>query len=129
MKYTFYIICALVLCCSCQKSWEERCTQEAREITETTCPQLVYNGIWQDSLTYNAQKNMFTYYYRVEGEIDNPAIFEQEKESMTASLKKEIINSIDLKPKKDRGVSFQCIYVSGSTGQIYLDFCCTPADY
>lgn len=132
MTRTIYsIICVILftLIVSCQMSWEERCANEALQTTQQTCPQQVYPDIWLDSLTYDAQQNLFTYYYHVDGKIDDPSIYEQEHENMIASLKQEIINSTDLKPKKDHGVGFRCIYLSGSTGKTYLDFSCTPADY
>lgn len=112
----------MALLCSCQKSWEERCTEEAQRITETTCPRQMPYDIIMDSMTYDAQLNRFHYYYRVTGERDKPEIFISGKEEMLDLLKQQYDNSIELKKYKDHGMSFRCIYYSGSTGQKYLDY-------
>ncbi len=118
----YIIIGMAALLCSCQKSWEERCAEEAQRITETTCPRQMPYDIIMDSMTYDAQLNRFNYYYRVAGERDKPEIFIAGKEEMLELLKQQYDNSIELKKYKEHGMSFRCIYYSGSTGQNYLDY-------
>lgn len=125
----FVPIVSVFLLLSChQKTWEERCLEEAANITFTQCPKDMGNGIVMDSITYEAASNSNTYYYSVNGEMDNDSLFQQEQESFKALLLSQIANSIDLKEKKDHGTIFRYIYTSETTKSCLLDCSFGPSD-
>lgn len=122
MKKIFYPILLILLMVSChQKSWEERCSEEALEYTLTHCPLDVGNGIRLDSLTYNAATNTNTYYYIVNDVADNDSFFQARKADIENDFLSAIASSIDLKPKKEHGTKLQYIYHSGSTKKKLFD--------
>lgn len=124
MKKQFYCLAVLsLLFVSChQKTWEERCAEEAKNYTYTHCPQNMGNGIVLDSLTYDAGQNCNTYYYSVHDELDNDSIFQAEAENFKAVLSSQIANSVELKEKKDHGTLLRYVYTSASTGKTLLEF-------
>ena len=72
----------------------------------------------------------FSYYYTVQGELDNPELLTDElmatyKETILASLR----NDISLRTFKERGFVFSYRYFSASTGELFTEASFTPEEY
>lgn len=120
---------AAMLLCSCQKSWPERCAEEARTITETLCPQPLGDGIVLDSMGYNKERNMYIYYYAYSMTPDIEKVFMQKREDSKDELREQVRNSVDLKKCKEHNMSFRYHYTNPQTGNVILDCTFTPEDY
>lgn len=121
-KLLYCSISLLFILCSCQqKSWEQRCVEDAQKYTLTHCPQDMGNGIFFDSLIYVQQTNTNEYYYSVHN-VDNDAqLFDSLKNDITLDLIEQITNSIELKPYKEHGMNLRYIYNSTTSGQVLYD--------
>lgn len=121
-KLLYGSISLLFILCSCQqKSWEQRCVEDAQKYTLTHCPQDMGNGIFFDSLIYVQQTNTNEYYYSVHN-VDNDAqLFDSLKNDITLDLIEQIANSIELKPYKEHGMNLRYIYNSTTSGQVLYD--------
>ena len=62
---------------ACQESLEERCARECKEYTKKKCPVLIAKDIYLDSLTFNTSNQMLSYYYTVEGVLDDAEFLKQ----------------------------------------------------
>ena len=72
----------------------------------------------------------FGYYYTLEGDLDNDSIITNEiADSFREQLKKELINSVELKAYKEKELNFAYIYLSQSTGKVRFKTVFTPQDY
>ena len=79
---------AALLLTACQETLEERCEREAREYTEKKCPALITENVTIDSMTFNKSSHTMTYYYTLDGVLDNA---EALKEQHGISLEKNRI--------------------------------------
>lgn len=115
----FFLYISVVSCQ--QKSWEERCLEDAKVYNFTHCPKNIGNGIILDSLVYSVPLNQNTYYYRVTGELDNDSVFAANHKTDIEILQQAINNSIDLKTYKDHHMRFQYVYRSADLSKVYLN--------
>ena len=96
---------------ACQESLEERCARECKEYTKKKCPVLIAKDIYLDSLTFNTSNQMLSYYYTVEGVLDDAEFLKQR--DFRGMLLKELKRSTGDKLYKDAGYSFRYVYFSG----------------
>lgn len=132
MKKFFLLIPILFLAltgCKKQLSFDEKCQAEAKAQTLKVCPRVITPGIRIDSITYTIPDHTMRYYYTMSNDYDNPDNLAPGKERFREALHNQIINSIDLKKLKDRGISFRYIYYSQSTKEVLLDELFTKSDY
>ena len=120
----------LISLISCTESFEDRCRREAREYTARQCPRLVDTYIVLDSMVFDESPIGFSYYYTVQGDLDNPDLLTDElmaefKEAVLASLRKDI----SLKNFKERGFVFSYHYFSASTGELFTEVSFKPEEY
>ena len=94
---------SILLFASCNfESFEKRCAREAEEYTTRHCPRRMNKYTVMDSLTFNPETKTFGYYYTLEGDLDNDSIITNEiADSFREQLKKELINSVELKAYKE----------------------------
>ena len=124
---TTLLLGALLGFCACHfESFDERCAREAREYTEKQCPGEWTSTPLMDSLTYDDHSRTLNYYYTLEGVLDNDTVMNaQSCESLKDLLRKNVVNSVDLKSYKEKGISFfllllfQGIGKSALSGTIY----------
>lgn len=95
---------------ACQESLEERCARECKEYTKKKCPVLIAKDIYLDSLTFNTSNQMLSYYYTVEGVLDDAEFLKQR--DFRGMLLKELKRSTGDKLYKDAGYSFRYVYFS-----------------
>ena len=130
-KKTILLLPALWgLMAACQENFDERCAREAREYTEKQCPRRMDICTIMDSLTYDEATHTLNYYYTLEGELDTDSMMNKENcGKIEDLLRKNIINSVELKTYKENGINFSYCYHSKTTGKARLQVRFTPEDY
>ena len=108
---TTLLLGALLGFCACHfESFDERCAREAREYTEKQCPRRMDQYTLMDSLTYDDHSRTLNYYYTLEGVLDNDTVMNaQACESLKDLLRKNVVNSVDLKSYKEKGCPSESI--------------------
>ena len=101
----------MLLFTACQESLEERCARECKEYTKKKCPVLIAKDIYLDSLTFTPSNQLLSYYYTVEGVLDDAEFLKQR--DFRGMLLKELKRSTGDKLYKDAGYSFRYVYFSG----------------
>lgn len=127
----FTPLLSVLLLASCGfENFDERCEREAQEYTQKQCPRRMDQYTMMDSLTYNKPTRTLTYYYTLEGVLDNDSVMTPDAGNiLEANLKEAIINSVDLKTHKDKGINFCYCYHSKTTGKVRFTTTITQADY
>ena len=105
-----FVPVGMLLFTACQESLEERCARECKEYTKKKCPVLITKDVYLDSLTFDASKHLMTYYYTVEGVLDDAEALRQY--DIRSMLLKELKKSTGDKLYKDAGYSFRYVYFS-----------------
>lgn len=112
------------------ESFDERCARETREYTQKQCPRRLDEHTIMDSTVYDTDTRTITYYYTFVGELDNVS---QPTEEITRllheQLRKNVVNSVELKAYKEKGLSFCYRYRSQSTGKELFNVLIGPEDY
>ena len=132
MKNILFIAITALTITSCHESFDERCQREAKEYTEKNCPREVEPGNYLDSTTYNIDTKTYHYWYTLSGRLDTPEAMQQmsaQKANIKNTLKESLINSVDLKSCKDKGIDFVYTYYSKSKGVKVLEIRFTKDDY
>ncbi len=130
-KTTTLLLATLLGLAACQhESFDERCGREAREYTEKQCPRRMDDYTMMDSLTFDRASRTLTYYYTMEGMLDTDSMATPEfGEALETTLRKHIVNSVDLRSYKKEGLNFCYQYNSKSTGKVRYKVLFTPEDY
>lgn len=112
------------------ESFDERCARETREYTQKQCPRRLDEHTIMDSTVYDTDTRTITYYYTFEGVVDDTAIFTEDNiQKLHDQLCRNVINSVELKAYKEKGLSFSYRYNSRATGKLLLETTVTPEDY
>lgn len=112
------------------ESFDERCERETREYTQKQCPRRLDEYTTMDSTVYDMDTRTITYYYSFEGILDDPAtLTEEATRTLRHQLCKNVINSIELKAYKEKGLNFRYSYRSRATGKQLFKTTVTPKDY
>lgn len=109
MKKVFLIAFAAFFVLSCSQNIDDRAAQEAREFTEKYCPGPFVNDTRTDSAAYDRGTRTYTYYYTFAGELDNKAFVEANRTTLDEGLRSIIINSPEMQPFVEAGITFQYI--------------------
>ena len=110
MKRITIVIIAALLLTACQETLEERCEREAREYTEKKCPALITENVTIDSMTFNKSSHTTTYYYTLDGVLDNAEALKEH--DLKGMLLKELKNSTETLLYKEAGYNFRYVYFS-----------------
>lgn len=132
MRNLLYISLAAFIVASCQENFDERCKKEAADFTEKYCPQEVEPGNTLDSTTYDIASHTYYYWYSLSGKLDSQearTIMTGQKETLRQMLLNKLINSVELKSCKDRGIDFVYTYKSKSRGTKVIEIKLTKNDY
>ena len=83
-----------------------------------------------DSLTYDAPSHTLHYFYTLEGTLDNDSVTDSNfRKALEDLFHKYIVNSVELKTYKEKGLNFCYHYHSRSTGKERCQLLFTPEDY
>lgn len=116
---------------SCKKeSFDERMQREVKDFTEKQCPKEMDPYTVMDSMTYDMVSKTLTYNYTVNGDLDVDSLYDTEFDDLfSKKLFDNVKSSIQLKPYKEKGVSFRYVYCSRKSGKVLLDYTFTKEDY
>ncbi|MCM1108333.1 MAG: hypothetical protein NC388_04645 [Clostridium sp.] len=132
MKRKLWIgLAALLTLTGCRyENFDKRCEREAREFTAKQCPRRMDPYTIMDSLTYTPRLKQLTYFYTLEGDLDNKALMTSDlMDEFQTSLYKNLSESIEMKAYKEHNLNFRYVYISGSTGEILTEVTLTPDVY
>ena len=110
MKKISFMLWAVLLMTACQETMDERCARECRDYTKKNCPSIIADGVTIDSLVFYQNTRTLTYYYTVEGVIDDAE--QLKKHDLRDELLKELKNSTVMKAYKEAGYHFRYVYYS-----------------
>lgn len=126
----FAIAIALGLASCNYENFDERCERESKEYTAKQCPRRMDEHTMMDSLVYDKSNRTLTYYYTVEGILDNDSVMTPDAcNILEQNIKEAIVSSVDLKTHKDKGINFCYLYCSKSTGKVRAKCVVTKEDY
>lgn len=117
------VFLSLLLCVatlSCHKETKpERYARDARETT-AQCPMAIDANTVMDSMTYTPTDHRFTYYYMVSGIADS--VLRANEEMFRRQILERLMNSTEMLPYIQDGVSFRYVYRTSATGAPVMDF-------
>ncbi len=105
---------------SCQESLEERAARDAREFTRKHCPTPTINYSRTDSLTFDADKRLYTYYCTLSGPMDNAEAIAANKQRIATALAAAICDMPSMKQYVSAGFKFRYILHSESNPKTIL---------
>lgn len=108
------------LLASCQKSLEEKAAQDAKEYTRKYCPTPFINNTRTDSVTFNMQTHVYTYYCTFSDVLDDQEIIDLNRKKLTEILSASVKESTQMKPYIQAGFHFQYICRSAKNPNIIL---------
>lgn len=83
-----------------------------------------------DSMVYDTSSRTLIYHYTIEGILDSDSVMTPNAcNALEKNIKTHIINSVDLKTHKEKGINFCYCYHSKSTGKIRAKVTVTKDDY
>ena len=110
MKKILLIVWGVLMLAGCQESMDERCAREAKEYTKKKCPAVITTGVTIDSLIFYADSRTLTYYYTVEGVLDDYEALKTH--DLRGMMLKELRNSATMKEYKEAGYNFSYVFWS-----------------
>lgn len=130
LLYLFIALGGIVILACCTESFENRCRREAREYTERMCPRAMTAGMVMDSMVFVDDPIGFTYYYTLDGALDDPELLTEEVlDAFHDELLLNLRQDINLKRYKERDFTFAYKYYSRSTGELLTEATIPPEDY
>jgi hypothetical protein len=127
---TIFLGLTLLLTICCFEDFDERCQRESIEYTVKHCPRRMDEHTIMDSMVYDINTRTLNYHYTIEGLLDSDSVMTPKAcNTLEENIKSHIINSVDLKIHKDRGINFCYCYHSQSTGKIRARVTVTKDDY
>lgn len=127
-KYTLLIAILILTITSCQESKNKAFERAAEEYTKY-CPREIDSFTQIDSMVYNSHSNTNTYYYTITGDADNSDSIRNIIDAQREMIIEGIISSIDLKPYKDFGTTFEFIYSSRKVPSMHFSIRVSPDIY
>lgn len=121
------ILTTLFLFTSCQESFDKRLLRETKEFTKSQCPMQVEEGCILDSISYNVNQRVYTWWYQLSDV--GVAAFSENRPLLHKILVDHLSNDVELKSLKDNKVTFQYIYRSSSSGRTIYETTITQDEY
>ncbi len=127
MKKAFLFIVATVLFTACHKqTFDERLIAETEHFNTKEAPKRLDYYTSFDSMSYDRDTQVLTYFYTMSNEIDEQILPADEfKQKLLENLR----NSLTLKPHKDHNINFHYVYYSEATKKPLIDCTFVPEDY
>lgn len=128
-----FILCSIIfMITACQENFDNRCQREAKEYTQRFCPQKMDENITLDSTTYDKGSRTYRYYYSIDKNANTASIRAQLKSrenDFRSKLLLMLINSVQLKPYKDKGINFEYIYTYTDESSPFIKIHFSHNDY
>lgn len=107
-------IAMLLLFSSCQESLEDKAEREAKDYTRKYCPTPKQNYSRTDSIVFDKQRKVYTYYVSLYDEMDNQEVIDRNRDQITSMLQQSIRESTSIKNFVEAGFRFEYVCHSGS---------------
>lgn len=124
MKNLSVIATAMLLlslvCTSCQESLEDKAARQAKDYTRKYCPTPKQNHVCTDSIVFNTQRKVYTYYLSFYDELDNKEIIDKHRGEIVSMLQQSLRESTGLKNFVEAGFRFEYVCRSGSDSKTIL---------
>ena len=129
MKRILFIITMLgSFLAACQGTREEKFAREAQKLTKQ-CPMVMDGNTDLDSLIYDQTNSLYQYYYSLHGFNDEDFTTLIAHPSFIERIKENVVNSVEMKPYKDAGLTFVYRYYSKSSKALLGSIEVTPEEY
>ena len=125
-KATHLLILAFGLT-ACQENFDQRLQREAKEFTETHCPQEPEPGTRLDSTTYSPATRTYTLWYTLSAE--NEQTTRENASLLHRLLVRELTADVNYKSVKDQRVTFRYVYHSLQSGGVVYETLVTAEEY
>lgn len=126
-KVGLHLFITTIIFVGCQGNFDRKLQREAAEITRNQCPQEPEPGTRMDSVSYDPQARVLSFYYSLSPE--NEQVFRENAPLLHATLVERLMNDVDYKSVKDEGVTFRYHYRSQQNYQIVYETTITAAEY
>lgn len=100
--------------CSCQESLEDKAVRDAKDYTRRYCPTPVINCTRTDSVVFDKQKHIYTYYVTFSDNMDNQELIDEHKAEIIQMLQSAVRESTSMKSYLEAGFKFQYVCRSAS---------------
>lgn len=118
----------LITLASCQQA-KNKVMELASQEANKQCPMVIDEVTKLDSTTYNADENIFSYYYTLTGAADDSSAIESMKSEMEKAIPETIKQTEEMKIFREMDVTMDYIYLSGTTKQELFKVQVTPDQY
>ena len=130
MKRLLFLATLTMLTACHKKSFEERVMEDVEKFNREEAPKRVDPITVQDSVKFAPDTHTLTYFYTMEGDADNEEVLTEEvRQTHHNNLLKNLRGSIQLKPHKEQGFSFEYRYYSKKSGKLLIREQFVPEDY
>lgn len=131
MKNSVLLIFVISLFASCNhESKDEKIKRQAQEFTQSSCPKPMDKYTMLDSLVYDIEGRVMTYYYSVSGILDSNSVYSSE---FLAEFHSNLLDNIQynagLVDLKKHAVTFRYNYASSTSSKVYMSFTIGPSTY
>lgn len=115
-----FVFLFLSLCSSCQESLEDKAERQAKDYTRKYCPTPMQNHTRTDSIVFNKQRKVYTYYLSFYDELDNQEIIDKNRDVIVTMLQQSLRESTSLKNFVEAGFRFEYVCHSGANPKTVL---------
>jgi hypothetical protein len=131
MKKSMLSILLISLLVGCRhETRDEKYQRQAREFTESSCPKPMDKYTVLDSLIYDIEGRVMTYYYSVSGILDSNSVYSSEfLAEFHSNLLDNIQHNAGLVDLKKHAVTFRYNYASSTSSKVYMSFTIGPSTY
>lgn len=117
----------LIVCVACHKqTFDDRVADEVKHFNTTEAPKRLDPLTTFDSMSYDRDAQMLTYFYTMSKDVDVNLL---PMEEFHHSLLNNLRNSLTLKAHKDHGISFHYVYFLEGSGKRVIDCSFDAEDY
>lgn len=129
-----FVICGMALfaTASCQKSFDERLSEDAKEYTEKHCPSIIEPGQLLDSITYDPATRTLHQWHTFIGPLDTDEArqaIQQNPDALRNRIREHLCSDTKWQTCKEEGIVFLYHYRSKETGTELLTVRLTTEDY
>lgn len=123
---------ALITAVSCQQSFDERLSEEAKDYTEKHCPSMIEPGQWLDSVTYDPSTRTLHQWHTFAGPLDTDEArqaIQGNPEVLQNSVREHLRSDTKWQTCKEEGITFLYHYHSKRDGSELLTIRLSEDDY